>query len=387
MNIKALKEKQNELREKAAEMLKVAETEVRGLNTEERSAFDELKSQISDITETIKVAEESRANGEKIEEQEEKRDMEHNYETEVRALEQFIRKQDGEEVRALMGTSNIGSVLPTNIENNIIQKLTEDSPVFAAARKFNSVNGTLKIARENAFTDAGFVGENTDVADNAINLTDISLTQKRVGSALSLSIQMINDSAVNIVDYAVGLLSRRVAKAVEKSILVGAGGLEFVGIKGEASIGSYSWSKGTSNPVTVNDLMKLHNTLHPAYLDGAVFIMSRAFFNVVSLLQDGFGHYYMQNGVVNGKLTYTLFGHSVIVTDVLDDATTVGNVPCLFGNIDQTYAVMIKRGFTMQHVVADTTQALRGSQLLVLDGFMDGATYNPQALVKFSVIA
>ena len=110
--------------------------------------------------------------------------------------------------------------------------------------------------------------------------------------------------------------------------------------------------------------------------------MSREYFNIVAKLKDGNNHPYLQNGVVNGKLSYTLFGAPVIVTDSLKSDT-----PILFGSVEQAYAVMIKKGFALQHVTGDTQQALRGSQLLVLDGYMDGAVYNPQAIAKLTVSA
>ena len=110
--------------------------------------------------------------------------------------------------------------------------------------------------------------------------------------------------------------------------------------------------------------------------------MSREFFNQISKLKDSNGHYYMQNGIVNGRLSYTLFGAPVYVTDSLP-ATT----PVIFGSIQESYAIMVKQGLALQHVTGDTTQALRGSQLLVLDGYMDGAVYNPQAISKLTVTA
>ena len=302
--------------------------------------------------------------------------MENVKDVELRGLDQFIRKQDGPEVRELQTTAQGGAIIPENVEGTIVAKMEETSPVFARARKFPSVAGTLKIAKETADSAAGFVGEGSDVLEGQISLADVKLSQKRVGAAISLSTQFINDAAVNVVDYAVNLLSRRVAKAVEKAILVGQGGEEFTGIKGAAGLAEVN----VTGAATIDDLLDLYNAIHPEFLDGSSYIMSRKFFNQVSKLKDGNNHYYMQNGVVNGRLTYTLFGAEVIVTDALDD-----EVPCLFGNVEATYAVMIKKGFALQHVTGDTTQALRGSQLLVLDGYMDGVVYNEQAMARLVV--
>lgn len=379
MNLKAMIEKRNGLLDQADEMVNVAEKEVRSLTDEEKTKFSGLKKEIEDLNKQISEEEVRRAEGDVTEEKLEEREMETNTkELEIRGLEQYLRKQDGEEVRALQTTAQGGAVIPENVEGTIVLKMEETSPVFARARKFASVAGSLKIAKETSGTVAGFVGEGSNVLEGTISFDEVKLTQKRVGAAISLSNQLINDAAVNVVDYSINLLARRAGKAVEKSILVGAGGEEFAGIINEAGIAHVD----VTGTVGVDHLLDVYNAIHPDFLAGASFIMQRKFFNQIAKLKDGNGHFYMQNGVVNGKLTYTLFGAEVIVTDALPDTT-----PVLFGSVEEAYAVMIKKGFALQHVTGDTTQALRGSQLLVLDGYMDGAVYNPQALAKLVVTA
>ena len=375
MNIKELKEKRNELLSKADNFVEAAESETRSLTDDEQSEFSKIEEEIRDLDKEIKQLEERQKDGVKIETSQEERNMETN-EKEIRGLEQYLRRQDGEEKRALNTTADGGAVMPESVEGTIVLKMEESSPVFARARKFTSVAGTLKIAKENVKTQAGFVGEGSDVLENKISFEEVKLTQKRVGAAISLSNQLINDSAVNVVDYAVNLLSRRAAKAVEKSILVGTTADEFKGIVTDTEINEVA----AEGAITVDALMDLYNSIHPEFLAGASYIMSRKIFNEIAKLKDNSGHFYMQNGVVNGKLTYTLFGAEVIVTDALTDET-----PVLFGSVEQAYAVMVKKGFALQHVTGDTTQALRGSQLLVLDGYMDGTVYNPQAISKLTV--
>lgn len=375
MNLKALKEKRNALLDEADELLKNAEKEVRSLSADEKSKFDELTAAVTDLNNQISELESRQKDGEKNEKTMEERKVD-NKEKELRGIEQYLRRQDGEEVRALQTTSQGGAVIPENVEGTIVLKMEETSPVFARATKFPSVAGTLKIAKESLNSVAGFVGEGEDVSELQISFDEVKLAQKRVGAAISLSNQLINDAAVNIVDYSLNLLGRRVGKAVEKSILVGAGGEEFSGIVNDTEVQKIP----VSGSVAMDNLMDLYNSIHPEFLASSSFIMQRGFFNQVAKMKDSNGHYYMQNGVINGKLTYTLFGAEVIVTDQLPNET-----PAIFGSVQDAYAVLVKKGFALQHVTGDTTQAIRGSQLLVLDGYMDGAVYNPQAISVLKV--
>ena len=378
MNLKELKEKRNSLLDSADEVVKSAELEVRSLTETEETQFNTIETEIREIDKEIKELESRQFDGEKIEIKKEKREMEQN-EKEIRGLEQYLRRQDGEEKRALNTTNDGGTLIPETIEGTIVLKMEETSPIFAQARKFNSEAGNLNIAKETSDSVAGFVGEGEDMAtQNKISFEEVKLTQKRVGAAISLSNQLIKDAAVNVVDYSVNLLARRTAKAVEKSILLGNGTDGFKGIIHDGEVENVA----VEGAVAIDSLLELYNKVHPEFLDGAGYIMSRNFFNKIAKFKDDNGHFYLQNGIVNGKLSYTLFGAPIVVTDSLTD-----EVPVLFGSVEQAYAVMIKQGFSLQHITGDTTQALRGSQLLVLDGYMDGAVYNPQAIAKMTVTA
>lgn len=296
--------------------------------------------------------------------------------------EQVLRGQV--EFRTLQTTANGGALIPENVQREIIKKMEEVSPAFSQARKFPSISGSLKVAKENDVITGGFFGEGESILEEAISFTEVSLQQKRLGSAISLSNQLINDSAVDIVAYVNDLLGRRVAKTAEKAIFNGDGVKEFVGILGDTTVKKVNLSLATS--VTVDHLMDLFTSLHPDFVEGAAFYMNRTFFNKIAKLKDGNGHFYMQNGVVNGRLTYTLFGASVYVTEALQAGTTAGQVPVVFANLQQAYSILVKQEMSIRQIV-DGPNALRGSQLLVLDGYMDGAVTNPQAIAKIEVTA
>ena len=104
--------------------------------------------------------------------------------------------------------------------------------------------------------------------------------------------------------------------------------------------------------------------------------MSRKLFAQITQLKDGNGHKYVQGGVVNGRLQQTLLGLPVVVSDQLTEEDGI-----IFGDVSQAYGIMVKTDFKLQYVTGDTQQAKNGTQLLVFDGYMDGAVIDPQALV------
>ena len=290
---------------------------------------------------------------------------------------------------AVNGTSSNGGVLiPTSVSQTIIQKLQETSPVFALSNKVGSMNGNLEVVRENDTSDDGFVGELEAVKAQTPTLKYVTLAQKRVGAALQLSEMMINDSAPDVVDYAIGRLGRSLGKAIERAVLVGAKAGEDANKTFKPVIGADDVKVVTlagATP-TLDEMLDFTMSINPAYLDQAIFVMSRDAFNAVSKLKDDDNEHLifkpqMQTaiaGAVGVRPGYSFQGIPVFVSDVLNGNK---NGQIILGNFNAGYTIMTKQGLQLTHVVSDTTQAMTGGHLVVLNGYMDGTVTNPSAFV------
>lgn len=277
-----------------------------------------------------------------------------------------------------------GITVPHAVYNQVIKKLDETSPIFNMVQKVNSITGTISFPRETDVSEAGWIGEAENAGSISPNLDSVELTQKRVGISIQLTQQIINDSAVGIVDYATYRLSRGLAKTLERGILTGAkkgtdASKSFRGVVG-ANTTELQRTFAGEGP-TVEELIDTYTSLNPGYLDGSLWVVSRPVFNVMAKLKDGDGQYLILRGQVNGRPGYTLFGAPITVSDTLNDQTT----QLIFGNFEAGYKLMVKQGLKLTHVTADTKQTLSGGHLIVLDGYMDGAVTNPDAFVTAKV--
>lgn len=393
INLKAMLEKRNALVQEMSEVADKVEAETRAFDESELSRISEIKSEVADLDASIKQIKEVRSLADADVETiggETKMEKEITKEVELRGMEQFLRRREGEELRDITYSNSenttannanpLGEFLvPTQIHNEIVELLGETSPVFEAARKFTSVTGNLKIAREDGNFDEGFIGETVDANKLQPKLKAVTLNQKRVGAAIQLTQQLINDSGVDIVSYAQGRLARSVAKTIERGILVGPKDGEnedeaFRPVIGDKNVLALDVAKA----IDVPDLLNIYGTLNPGYLEGSMWVMSRPMFNKVMQLKDGDGTFLIFRGLVDGKPGYSLFGCPVHVSDVL---TGENADKIVFGNFQAGYGMLIKKGMNLINVTQDTTQALAGGQLSILDTYMDGEVYNPNALV------
>lgn len=379
MNVKALVEKKNTLLDELDTLANTVEKEVRGLTEEEETRSAEIKKEVEQLDKSIELAESRSKEEAVIETHEEERAVEKDMNYEVRAVEQFLRGQDGEEVRAVTAGATPGSLtVPTNLSNLIIEKLFEVASIFSLTRRFTPAGGVLEVLREQDLGTAGFVGEMTNLTPNDFTMDKVRLTQKRAGTAIELSQHLINDSGIDVVNYAIDLLSRRLALTLDRNVLVGTGdeNNQFEGMIGQADIGNVTTAAAST--IGPDDLLDLYNSIHPQYQANAVFVMNRATFNTLVKLKDGFGHYYFIRDITASGAGYRLFGMPVLIVDAMPDVADNAQA-VLFADFQEAYATMIKRGLNLQHIMGDTTQALRGSHLLLLDGYFDGKVLNPAA--------
>lgn len=375
MNVKEMIEKRNSLFEQADEILNKVKKENRAMATkEENSKLQSIQNEIEGLNTSIEAVETQQ--GEKMED----RSMdEKQLKAERRGYEQFLRHKSGEERAQYVNTAEENSgVIPVSIADQIIEQVESISNVFQQAQKFNSTAGELRVPRDSSRDQAGFVGENEEIPSLRAKFDYAKLTQRRVGGAITLTKQLINDTSFDIVGFSVNKLARQVGLAVEKASLKGESeNDQFEGILSPKTLELEDLEKvSIPEAVTYDDLVNIYNSIQPYFLDGSQWIMSRALFNEIVKLEDGNGHKYVQGGVVNGRLQQLLLGLQVVVSDQLTKEDGI-----IFGKVSDAYGIMIKDGFELQYVTGDTQQATNGTELLVFDGYMDGTVINPQAIV------
>lgn len=373
MNIKELQELKTKILNENKELLT---TESRSLDEAQQYCRSEIVKELRSIDEEIQSVEYTN----KTETREVITMNKNNaLETETRAVEQFLRKQEGPEFRAMLTGSEPGKItVPTQLSNYIVEKLSENAPIFARTKNFTPVDGILEILREDNIGSAGFVGEMEDLELSDFSMNKITLNQKRVGTAIELSKHLVNDAGIDIVDYAINVLSRRLGSTVDSSVLIGNKEKEFEGILNDSVVLKPQIAL-SSTAITIDELLDLYNSMLPDLVGGSVWVMGRLTFNMIAKLKDNNGQYHLVREVSENGPIYKLFGQPVIINDTMPEPEA-GAKTVVFANFSEGYATMTKKGFNFQNISGDTKQALRGSHLLLLDGYMDGKILNPQAI-------
>ena len=246
-------------------------------------------------------------------------------------------------------------------------------------RRFTPVSGTLEILREDNIGAATWVGDMTNLTATDFTVKKAKLEQVRCGSAIELSQHLINDSGIDIVDYAINLLTKRIGYALDRAVVAGdTENNQFEGLVNAPE--ACQVETAATGAIALDDYLLAYNTMHPDYVQNAVWVMSRQEFNKLAALKDAVGHYYITRDVVANGPVYKLFGAPVYINDAVPTETESKTPVAFLVDFNSAYATMVKKDMELKHITGDTQSALRGSQTLVMDLFCDAKIINPEAI-------
>ena len=326
MNVKELKEMLNDAKQSKKALLTKAVEEVRSLDDAQNEELRQLDEKISDLQSQIEKAEtEIRENSVEQNIKSEGEGKMNKQELELRAMENFIKNGViAEEIRATNTSANNTAIQPVYVQNEIVRRLEEVCPVFAKAKRYEARAGELKIPREAVANlwEFGFVGEDADVAEHTFSFDTISLKQVRVGASVKVTQHLLNDVDLDIVGYVVDMLARRLGATLDHHAING------TGVQGEDLQGLANLTKAThgineveATAVDSDVLLDAIHAMHPALLDGAEFLVSRATYNAIAKLKDASGQYILklERSVAPEAPQYRAFGFPIHVTEDVED--------------------------------------------------------------------
>lgn len=378
MNLKELKQKKTNLIAELEDMVSVVETETRALTDEELDAFKAKKSEIERIDKTISMVQEQRMAQMDAPEQKVEQEKRSKEEMEKRAMDSFFRGDVLDaETRAMLGSnSNNSATYPLTIAEGILKKLEEMCPVLEKARRFSS-KGVLRLLNETSYGDGALTAENAEFHDADAELGHIELTAYKVSAQTKATFELLKNSSVDLDKYLTDVIVRRLAKQLNKLFLVGTGSSQPQGlVNGKQTV------ELASAVITYDDIVKIITAMHPDFLSDAVFIMNRKTFTAVSLLEDGNGHKYVQNGIVNGKFTYTLAGIPIIIDNHMDDLQS-SKKPIILANIAEAYSINLLQDITVKRL--SEIEFLNGVEVFAGYVMADGKITNEDAVKVMTV--
>lgn len=360
--LKALIEKRNGKVVEMQALLDKAKSEERAMTEEELTQFNNLEKEIKDLDATIEA--EKRAKDIEIINDSKKDDKaEERAVAEERAFANYIRRQFGMAVEKRAGEQNLdmsnnGAVIPTTIAKRIITKVQELSPILARATRFN-VKGTLKVpvwTKAGAGSDqditVGYQTEFTDITANSGKFTSVDLSGFLSGALTLIGKSVINNADVDIVNFVINEMSRKIAAFLDKELLNGTADKATGALATTTTLNA-----GSTSAISADNLIDLQTKIPTVYQVDACWVMHPNTFTALKKLKDGNGQYLLQSDF-SSAMPYRILGKPVHLSDNMPTiastakAILYGDLSGLAVNFREDISIqLLQEKYATQHAI------------------------------------
>ena len=333
MRLKELTEKRNAIVEQMQAITAKATVEKRSASEDEVAEFEKLDVEKRCIEATIKMEERARDLTLNVVADEKKEEIKQE-DMEVRSFANFVRKSAGQPVETRAGEQNLtmgnnGAVIPTTIAQMVINAVKEMCPIFEKATMFN-VKGTLKVpvwglANSTHDITVAFQTEFTDITADSGKFTSVDLTGFLAGALTLLGESVVNSSDIDVVNFIVREMSKKIAIFLEGKLLNGQSSYNT-----GALATTNTMNAGSVSAITADNLIDLQAKVPSVYQAGCGWTMATATFTAIRKLKDGQGQYLLQPSL-NSDTPFVLLGKPVYISDNMP-AIGSANKAVLYGD-------------------------------------------------------
>ena len=232
-------------------------------------------------------------------------------------------------------TTEGGYTVPAEIATMVIDKLKAFGGMRDVATILTTATGgNMNWPTSDGTADVGaIVGQNTAVSAADITFGTIGLNPFYYSSnKIALPLELIQDSAIDVVAYVVDRLATRIARIQNTHFTTGAGTTLPDGVIPKSATGK-TGTTGQTLTVIYDDLVDLKHSVNRAYRANARYMMNDLSVAVVSKIKDTTGRPIWETAIQQGAPD-TLLGKPVVIND--DVAVMAANAKSIaFGDFSK----------------------------------------------------
>jgi HK97 family phage major capsid protein len=275
---------------------------------------------------------------------------------------QNVTAEQAVAIRNAMSTTTPGEggyTVPTEVAAMVIDRLKAFGGMRDAATIMNTETGhSMTFPGSDGTGEVGeIVAENGGAASGDITFTGTSLPVYKYSSKkIALPLELIQDSAIDVVAFVVNRLATRIARAQNLHFTTGTGSGQPTGVITASAVGK-AGATGQVLTVTYGDLVDLKHSVNRAYRSNANFMMNDQSVAAVSKIVDTVGRPIWVPAVAEGAPDM-LLGKPILVND--DVAVMAASAKSIaFGDFSQ-YTIRDVANSTTMRRFDDSAFALSG---------------------------
>ena len=272
-----------------------------------------------------------------------------------------------------------GYLCPDEFERKLISALEEENVFRPLATKIQTSSGERKIPVITQKGEATWMEE-----EEAYTLSDdafgqIALSAYKVGTAIKISEELLNDSVFDLPSYIAKEFARRIGAKEEEAFFVGDGKGKPTGIF-NATGGAEDGTSTTGASITFDDVMELFYSLRSPYRKKAVWVLNDSTVKALRKLKDNTGNYIWSPSVQAG-VPDTILNRPYKTSSYVPEIKA-GNKCMAFGDFSY-YWVADRQGRSFKRL--NELFAMTGQVGFLASQRLDGKLILPEAIKTLTI--
>ena len=279
-----------------------------------------------------------------------------------------------------VGTDTEGGYLvPDDFEKTLIEALEEENIFRPLATRIQTEHGDRKIPVITQKGEASWLEEEESYKLSDDSFGQLSLSAYKVGTAIKISEELLNDSVFDLPSYIAREFARRIGAKEEEAFLIGDGKGKPTGIFA-ATGGAENGATAASANITFDDMIELFYSLKSPYRKKAVWVLNEQTIKALRKLKDSTGNFIWQPAVSAG-LPDTILNRPY-VTSVYAPTLAAGSKAIAFGDLSY-YWIADRQGRSLKRL--NELFAMNGQVGFLASERVDGKLILPEAVKALTV--
>jgi HK97 family phage major capsid protein len=247
-----------------------------------------------------------------------------------------------------IGTDSEGGYLvPDEYEKQLIEALEEENIFRKLANVIQTSSGERKIPVASSKGTAAWIEEGGTIPESNDSFGQVTIGAYKLGTAIKVSNELLNDSVFNIESYIAKEFARRIGAKEEESFFIGDGTGKPTGILANTGGAQVGVTSAGATAITIDEVMDLFHSLKSPYRNKAVFIVNDATVKTLRKIKDGNGQYLWQPSIIAGTPDTIL--NRPIYTSSYMPALIAGAKSVIFGDL-KYYWIADRQGRVFQRL-------------------------------------
>ena len=272
-----------------------------------------------------------------------------------------------------------GYLVPSEFERKLVEALEEESIFRRMATVIKTSNGDRKIPIVTSKGEAVWMDEEQQYSLSDDTFGQASLSAYKLGTAIKISEELLNDSVFDLPSYIAKEFARRIGAKEEEAFFVGDGKGKPTGIF-NATGGAEDGTSTTGASITFDDVMELFYSLRSPYRKKAVWVLNDSTVKALRKLKDNTGNYIWSPSVQAG-VPDTILNRPYKTSSYVPEIKS-GNKCMAFGDFSY-YWVADRQGRSFKRL--NELFAMTGQVGFLASQRLDGKLILPEAIKTLTI--